>query len=92
MLHGTSLSISQCYGSLDAVPVPSLVSALSCSPGIDPSLPLPSRFEEFLHRKWSSEKRFGLEGCEVLIPALKTIIDKSSEKGVDYVIMGMPHR
>uniref|UniRef100_A0A8C5U5W4 2-oxoglutarate dehydrogenase complex component E1 n=1 Tax=Malurus cyaneus samueli TaxID=2593467 RepID=A0A8C5U5W4_9PASS len=49
-------------------------------------------FEEFLHRKWSSEKRFGLEGCEVLIPALKTIIDKSSEKGVDYVIMGMPHR
>ncbi|XP_062366666.1 2-oxoglutarate dehydrogenase complex component E1 isoform X6 [Cinclus cinclus] len=51
-----------------------------------------TRFEEFLHRKWSSEKRFGLEGCEVLIPALKTIIDKSSEKGVDYVIMGMPHR
>lgn len=72
---------------LGAVPVPSLVSALS-----DPSLPLPRRFEEFLHRKWSSEKRFGLEGCEVLIPALKTIIDKSSEKGVDYVIMGMPHR
>lgn len=59
---------------------------------IPPSLPLPRRFEEFLHRKWSSEKRFGLEGCEVLIPALKTIIDKSSEKGVDYVIMGMPHR
>uniref|UniRef100_A0A8D0G3V3 2-oxoglutarate dehydrogenase complex component E1 n=1 Tax=Sphenodon punctatus TaxID=8508 RepID=A0A8D0G3V3_SPHPU len=51
-----------------------------------------TRFEEFLHRKWSSEKRFGLEGCEVLIPALKTIIDKSSEKGVDNVIMGMPHR
>ncbi|KAM6040508.1 2-oxoglutarate dehydrogenase complex component E1 isoform 2-T2 [Chlamydotis macqueenii] len=51
-----------------------------------------TRFEEFLQRKWSSEKRFGLEGCEVLIPALKTIIDKSSEKGVDYVIMGMPHR
>lgn len=54
--------------------------------------PVPSRFEEFLQRKWSSEKRFGLEGCEVLIPALKTIIDKSSENGVDYVIMGMPHR
>ncbi|XP_058152655.1 2-oxoglutarate dehydrogenase complex component E1 isoform X4 [Dasypus novemcinctus] len=51
-----------------------------------------TRFEEFLQRKWSSEKRFGLEGCEVLIPALKTIIDKSSANGVDYVIMGMPHR
>uniref|UniRef100_A0A8C1Q2W9 2-oxoglutarate dehydrogenase complex component E1 n=1 Tax=Cyprinus carpio TaxID=7962 RepID=A0A8C1Q2W9_CYPCA len=47
---------------------------------------------EFLQRKWSSEKRFGLEGCESLIPALKTIIDKSSDKGVDTVIMGMPHR
>lgn len=50
------------------------------------------RFEEFLQRKWSSEKRFGLEGCESLIPALKTIIDMSSEKGVENVIMGMPHR
>lgn len=51
-----------------------------------------SRFEDFLARKWSSEKRFGLEGCEVLIPALKTIIDKSSAAGIDSVIMGMPHR
>ncbi|CAM5128613.1 unnamed protein product [Eretmochelys imbricata] len=50
------------------------------------------RFEDFLARKWSSEKRFGLEGCEVMIPALKTIIDKSSEMGVEYLIMGMPHR
>ncbi|XP_038638587.1 2-oxoglutarate dehydrogenase-like, mitochondrial isoform X3 [Scyliorhinus canicula] len=51
-----------------------------------------TRFEEFLARKWSSEKRFGVEGCEVLIPALKTIIDVSISKGVDDVIMGMPHR
>ena len=43
-------------------------------------------------KKWSSEKRFGLEGCEVLIPAMKTIIDTVSAKGVDTVIMGMPHR
>jgi 2-oxoglutarate dehydrogenase E1 component len=45
-----------------------------------------------LAKKWSSEKRFGLEGCEVLIPAMKTIIDTVSAKGVDTVIMGMPHR
>ncbi|XP_042288705.1 2-oxoglutarate dehydrogenase-like, mitochondrial [Thunnus albacares] len=51
-----------------------------------------TRFEDFLARKWSSEKRFGLEGCEVLIPALKTIIDQSSAAGIDSVIMGMPHR
>ncbi|XP_016127840.1 2-oxoglutarate dehydrogenase-like, mitochondrial [Sinocyclocheilus grahami] len=51
-----------------------------------------TRFEDFLARKWSSEKHFGLEGCEVLIPALKMIIDKSSEAGIESVIMGMPHR
>lgn len=56
------------------------------------SLLSPSRFEDFLARKWSSEKRFGLEGCEVMIPALKTIIDKSSEMGIENVILGMPHR
>ena len=50
------------------------------------------RFEEFLQRKWSSEKRFGLEGCESLIPALKTLIDNSSAYGVENVILGMPHR
>ncbi|XP_022173086.1 2-oxoglutarate dehydrogenase, mitochondrial isoform X2 [Myzus persicae] len=49
-------------------------------------------FESFLARKWSSEKRFGLEGCEILIPAMKQVIDKSTEYGVESVIMGMPHR
>ena len=27
-----------------------------------------------------------------MIPALKTIIDKSSEMGIENVILGMPHR
>ncbi|XP_025419008.1 2-oxoglutarate dehydrogenase, mitochondrial isoform X3 [Sipha flava] len=49
-------------------------------------------FESFLARKWSSEKRFGLEGCEILIPAMKQVIDKSTEYGVESIIMGMPHR
>ncbi|KAK3744397.1 hypothetical protein QZH41_012160 [Actinostola sp. cb2023] len=49
-------------------------------------------FEAFLARKWSSEKRFGVEGCEVLIPAMKTIIDVSSTLGVESIVMGMPHR
>lgn len=50
------------------------------------------KFEEFLAKKWSSEKRFGLEGCEVLIPAMKAIIDCSSELGIESIVMGMPHR
>ncbi|XP_055847037.1 2-oxoglutarate dehydrogenase-like, mitochondrial isoform X2 [Episyrphus balteatus] len=49
-------------------------------------------FEAFLAKKYSSEKRFGLEGCEMMIPALKEIIDVSTELGVESVIMGMPHR
>ncbi|XP_030386169.1 2-oxoglutarate dehydrogenase-like, mitochondrial isoform X2 [Scaptodrosophila lebanonensis] len=49
-------------------------------------------FEAFLAKKYSSEKRFGLEGCEIMIPALKEIIDVSTELGVESVIMGMPHR
>lgn len=53
---------------------------------------LPFRFEEFLARKWSAEKRFGLEGCEVLVPALKSIIDVCSGKGVESFVIGMPHR
>jgi 2-oxoglutarate dehydrogenase E1 component len=50
------------------------------------------RFEEFLAKKWSSEKRFGLEGCEVLIPGMKTVIDSSSALGVDTFFIAMPHR
>ncbi|KAF8371141.1 ogdh-1 [Pristionchus pacificus] len=51
-----------------------------------------TKFEEFLAKKWPSEKRFGLEGCEVLIPAIKQVIDSSSSLGVDSVVIGMPHR
>lgn len=50
------------------------------------------RFEEFLATKWPSEKRFGVEGCEVLIPCMKAIIDTSSSLGVESFVMGMPHR
>lgn len=50
------------------------------------------RFESFLAKKWPAEKRFGLEGCEVVIPAMKHIIDSTSEEGVDSFVVGMPHR
>jgi 2-oxoglutarate dehydrogenase E1 component len=31
-------------------------------------------FERFVATKWSSEKRFGLEGCEALIPGMKALV------------------
>ncbi|XP_058465186.1 2-oxoglutarate dehydrogenase complex component E1-like isoform X3 [Malaya genurostris] len=49
-------------------------------------------FEAFLAKKFSSEKRFGLEGCEIMIPAMKEVIDISTKLGVESIIMGMPHR
>jgi len=51
-----------------------------------------TNFEQFLAKKWSAERRFGLEGCEVLIPALKQVIDTSSALGVESCVIGMPHR
>ena len=49
-------------------------------------------FENFLAKKWPGEKRFGLEGVEMLIPCMKQVIDKSTERGVECIVMGMPHR
>jgi len=51
-----------------------------------------SGFESFLAKKWTAEKRFGLEGVEMLIPAMKQVIDRSTELGVESVVIGMPHR
>ena len=41
---------------------------------------------------WPYNKRFGLDGCEVMIPAMKKIIDQSTWRGVEKCIIGMPHR
>ncbi|OCH92587.1 2-oxoglutarate dehydrogenase E1 component [Obba rivulosa] len=49
-------------------------------------------FEKFIASKYPNEKRFGLEGCEALIPGMKALIDRSVEHGVRTVTMGMPHR
>jgi 2-oxoglutarate dehydrogenase E1 component len=51
-----------------------------------------TQFERFLALKWSRHKRFGLDGCEVLIPGMKTLIDRSAELGVESIVMGMAHR
>lgn len=51
-----------------------------------------SEFEGFLAKKFVGQKRFSIEGVEALIPALKTIINKGAEKGVESFIMGMAHR
>ncbi|BDA47181.1 2-oxoglutarate dehydrogenase, mitochondrial [Coccomyxa sp. Obi] len=49
-------------------------------------------FESFLANKYAAAKRFGLEGCETLIPGMKALIDRATEQGVESIVMGMPHR
>ena len=49
-------------------------------------------FETFLAQKFNTTKRFGLDGGEAVVPALKAAIDRASELGVHSFVMGMPHR
>lgn len=42
--------------------------------------------------KFNTTKRFGLDGGEAIVPALKDAIDRASELGAHSFIIGMPHR
>ncbi|MBT5900197.1 MAG: 2-oxoglutarate dehydrogenase E1 component, partial [Candidatus Pelagibacter sp.] len=49
-------------------------------------------FEKYLHTKYVGTKRFGLDGCESLIPAMEQIIKLGGSLGAKEVKIGMPHR
>ena len=49
-------------------------------------------FEKYLHTKYVGTKRFGLDGCESLIPAMEQIIKLGGALGAKEVKIGMPHR
>ncbi|KAL3629978.1 hypothetical protein CASFOL_026290 [Castilleja foliolosa] len=51
-----------------------------------------TQFENFLAAKWTAAKRFGLEGCETLIPGMKEMFDRSADLGVESIVIGMSHR
>ncbi len=49
-------------------------------------------FENFLHTKFVGQKRFSLEGCETLIPALDAVIESGAGLGIKEFVIGMAHR
>jgi multifunctional 2-oxoglutarate metabolism enzyme len=49
-------------------------------------------FERFLHSRYVGQKRFGLEGAESTIVALRTILDVASDQGTKEAVIGMAHR
>lgn len=49
-------------------------------------------FEQYLDRKYTGTKRFGLDGGESMVPLMEQIFKRGAQLGVDEVIIGMPHR
>ena len=49
-------------------------------------------FENFLHTKFTGQKRFSLEGAETLIPALDAVIEFGANAGIKEYVIGMAHR
>jgi 2-oxoglutarate dehydrogenase E1 component len=49
-------------------------------------------FEAFCQKRYVGTKRFGLEGGEVTIPALHTIVEAVALAGTKEIVIGMPHR
>ena len=49
-------------------------------------------FEAFCQKRYTTTKRFGLDGGEVTIPALHAIIETVAAQGVKEIAIGMPHR
>jgi len=56
------------------------------------SLQWSSLWEEWIHKKFTTTKRFSASGSDTLVPALQFLIDKSIEQGAEKIIIGMPHR
>jgi 2-oxoglutarate dehydrogenase E1 component len=48
--------------------------------------------ERFIQSNFIGQKRFSLEGGEVLIPALRYLFDTAAQRGVHEVVLGMAHR
>lgn len=49
-------------------------------------------FERFLHRTFPGQKRFSVEGTDVLVPMLDDLIHQAARAGFDTVALGMAHR
>jgi 2-oxoglutarate decarboxylase len=49
-------------------------------------------FEKFLHKAYLGQKRFSIEGVDMLVPMLDLASDLAAEQGAREVVMGMAHR
>jgi 2-oxoglutarate dehydrogenase E1 component len=49
-------------------------------------------FERYLHQTFVGQKRFSIEGCDMLVPMLDSIIRNAAQEGTHEVVIGMAHR
>lgn len=49
-------------------------------------------FEQFLHRTFVGQKRFSIEGLDMLVPVLDELISNAVQAGTDTINIGMAHR
>lgn len=48
--------------------------------------------ERYIHNKYVGQKRFSLEGGEVLIPMLDDLVHQAGNQNIEEVVVGMAHR
>jgi len=49
-------------------------------------------FERFLHKAYLGQKRFSIEGVDMLVPMLDALVETAAEHGTREVVIGMAHR
>ena len=49
-------------------------------------------FEQFLHARYTGQKRFSLEGGASLVPMFEALVGDATAVGVEQLTIGMPHR
>ncbi len=49
-------------------------------------------FEKFIDKAFGKVKRFGIEGTDMLVPLLDSVIHEAAQVGTQEVVMGMAHR
>jgi 2-oxoglutarate dehydrogenase E1 component len=49
-------------------------------------------FERFLHKAYLGQKRFSIEGVDMLVPMLDLMIELAAQQGTREVVLGMAHR
>ncbi len=49
-------------------------------------------FERFIHKAFVGQKRFSIEGTDIMIPMLNTLVECAAEVGTQEVVLGMAHR